>query len=500
MWPTLAHAAWLKAETDRFVIYGEGREAQLRELAAKLTTFDSLLRTMNPAARTALPERRFEVYLARDHNDMRTVRPGLDVRTGGFYAANPNAVFAMARMQGRGLDADDVLFHEYAHHFMLENFPAAYPAWFVEGWAEYYMTVQIKQKDVTVGAYNENRAYWLFNTQWLPLETMLSKATWEIEPGRRHIYYSQAWLLMHYLRTDEARAAQLNKATAAIAAGQDPVKALEEATGMDMATLTKALRGYRKLPIYTLTEFAAVTPQVTITPMPASADDFLLVGLRLAGASPREPDMALLADVRRRAARWPGDRLAELTQARVEFLYGDVTTGEAIVTRRLAADPKDLEFLLAAGVGQIVAGQRDLANLAGRLRNARGYLIDAYKVDKADYRVLLAYTLSRQLEPGYPNGNDLNALLEARALAPSVQETSVLAGAALLKHGRRDEAVKLLSIVGNNPHGGPMPAQARALIAGKSLQEAAQAAAGVQEEPTAPDPEPPAPKGAKAAG
>ncbi|HVK41920.1 MAG TPA: hypothetical protein VM471_05540 [Phenylobacterium sp.] len=496
-WPALAHAEWRKAETDRFVIYGEGREGPLRELAIKLTTFDAVLRVMNPSAGKDLPPRRFEVYLARDHNDLRAVRPGLGDGIAGFYTANPHAVFAMAKVRSEGLDAEDVLFHEYAHHFMLENFPAAYPGWFIEGWAEYYMTTQIKFRQVTVGGYNENRIYWLFNAQWLPLETILSKATWQIEPSRRHVYYSQAWLLMHYLRTDPARAKQLDKAVTAIAAGADPVNALQDATGMDMKTLTSALRKYHKLPIYKFPDFALAEPQVTMSSMPASADDFLLTGLRLADADPEKPDLALLADVRRRAARWPGDRLAELTQAQVEFLYGDVSAGEAIVKLWLDRDPKDVEVLLLAGNGQIAAGQRKGADQAARLRKARAHLIQAYKLDNADYRILLAYTFSRQLEPGYPNDNDLNALLEARGLAPSVQQSSVLAGAALLKLGRREQAVKLLSIVGNDPHGGPMSAQARALIEGKSPEEAAQVAAA--EDDTSPPPQPPAPKAGKTA-
>lgn len=266
---------------------------------------------------------------------------------------------------------------------------------------------------------------------------------------------------------------------------------------MDKKALTSALRKYHKLPMYKFPDFALDEPQVTISSMPPSADDFLLIGLRLAGADPRQPDLALLADVRRRAARWPGDRLAELTQARVEFLYGEVAAGEAIVKRLLDLDPKDVEVLLLAGNGQIAASLREGADQAARLRKARGHLIQAYRLDKADYRILLAYSFSRQLEPGYPNDNDVNALLQARGLAPSVQQSSVMAGAALLQLGRREQAVKLLSIVGNDPHGGPMSAQARALIEGKSLEEAAQVAAAEDDAP--PPPQTPAPKTGKTA-
>ena len=39
-----------------------------------------------------------------------------------------------------------VLFHEYAHHFMLQYAPAAYPAWYVEGFAEVVSTASFERK------------------------------------------------------------------------------------------------------------------------------------------------------------------------------------------------------------------------------------------------------------------------------------------------------------------------------------------------------------------
>lgn len=490
LWPSAACAEWLKAESDRFIVYGTGSEAQVRGLVTRLSAYDAVLRLLNPGARDDPPSQKFEVYLARGAGDLRRVRPGLPGTIRGFYSANENAVFAMAMVTHVGLTTDETLFHEYAHYFMHEHFPAAYPAWFVEGWAEYYMTTDIGREKVTVGEYNENRVYWLYNAEWLPMETVLSKGAWQVDPNRTHLFYSQAWLLTHYLRSDPARAVQLNKAIAAIAAGEDPVSAMRAATGMSMAELTKALRGYRQLPAHVISGLTIHPPQITVIALTRSADDFLLDNLRLSDGSPDKADPGFLADVRRRAARWPGDRLAELTLARAEFLYGDLAVGEAIMKRRLEADPKDVEALLVAGVGQLMAGQRDPANRRTRLKAARAFLIPAYKLDDTDYRILLAYTLSRALEPGYPNGNDLKALLEARALAPSVQLSSVLAGSAFLQRGEPARAAVLLAAAANNPHGGAMAAQARALLAGKSLDEAQKADADPDHAPTDDPPKP----------
>ena len=60
------------------------------------------------------------------------MNPNVGETVAGFYAARDEDIFAVALRGGMG---DDVLLHEYAHHFMMQNFASTYPAWFVEGFA-----------------------------------------------------------------------------------------------------------------------------------------------------------------------------------------------------------------------------------------------------------------------------------------------------------------------------------------------------------------------------
>lgn len=493
-----AQAAWMKAETDRFVVYGDARENVLRDYAVRLTLFDVVLRIMHHLPETPTQPRKLAVYLMNDRDDMRRVRPQMEPRVAGVYIAAPQATFALALTgaNGGGLGKDDTLFHEYAHHFMLSNFPAAYPGWFVEGWAEYYMTAEINDRQVRLGGYNEGRAYSLFNARWLPMEDVIGKAPWETPRDRRHQYYSQAWLLTHYMKADPKRAEGLNQAMRDIAAGAPAVKAFQDATGMDMETLTRELRNYRRLNRLAINLKQDWNPPVTIARLPASADDLLLDSLRLAVSDTRQPDAAVLAGIRRKAAKHPGDAFAELTLAHAEFTWGDIAAGEAIVDRRLKATPDDPETLYMAGMGQILAGYREPARRLERFRAARASLAKAYQLNGADYRPIFAYAASRTVEPNFPTDNDLNVLLQARSLAPSLADASFLAGAALARKGRAEDARKVLAVVANNPHGGRAAVRARALMAGKSEQaaEAEAAAAPDDDEPVQPD-EPDAPPG-----
>jgi hypothetical protein len=463
--PGPAHAAWYRVETDRFIVYGEGNEKAARDYATRLTIFDSVLRRFHPSTRDRVARTKVQVYLVANEDQLKKVNPNLGPYVLGFYSAMNEGVFAVA-IKSQVFGGDDVLFHEYAHHFMLENFPAAYPAWFVEGWAEYFMTTDIRATEVRVGGYNEARVYGIFQTEWLPLAEILTKTVWETRKERRDIYYAQSWLLMHYMRDDAARSKQMDAAILAISKGENPVKAFEAATGKPLEALTAELKKYRRLQTFVLKGAQDVQPQMTVTTLPRSADDLVLDNVRLILWQTGRPDADELAAVRRKAAKYPGDPLAETTLARAEFVLGEVTAGEAIVQRRLAANPNAPEDLLLAGTGQLLAGFREKDQRQDRFRAARPFLLKAYNLDKGDFRTLFAYAMSRQVEPVYPNDNDINALLEARTLAPAVMDTSIQAGFALIARGRKDEAARVLAPVINSPHGGPAAAAAKRALSG----------------------------------
>jgi tetratricopeptide (TPR) repeat protein len=458
-----AQAAWFRVETERFVVYGQGGEKSVRDFATKLTTYDWVLRRFHPSTIDRKANTKVEVFLLADQADLKRVKPNLRKYTRGFYEPMNEGVFAFAVKGDGALETDDVLFHEYAHHIMLENFPAAYPAWFVEGWAEYFMTTEIGKDQIKIGGYSPARAYGIFEQTWLPLEELLSKTTGETRPEKTNVYYSEAWLLTHYMRSDDKRREQLNKAITAIASGKDPVKSFQDATGVTLVELTASLKKYRKLPMIGIKN-PGLTPQMAVTVLPRSADDLLLDKMRLILSPTGRVDPDFLAGVRRKAARYPGDRLAEQTLARAEFVMGDIAAGEAIMKRRLEAKPDDVDDLLLAGAGQVLAGMRDGDRREARFRAARPLLAKAYQLDKTDFRTLFAYAQSRSIEPVFPTDNDLAALTEARFLAPAVQEISFRLGMALLKKGRRDEAVNVLTPILNSPHGGRAAAQARLLL------------------------------------
>jgi hypothetical protein len=458
-----AQAAWSRAETDRFVIYADGGEPVVREYARKLHAFDAMLRALHLRGAERPPGHKLEVFLVGSGERLRRVNPQADPDLRGFYSTGPARLYVIAAT-GEGATADEVLFHEYAHHFMQENFTAAYPAWFAEGWAEYFMTAEIGKGRVKIGGYNESRMNSLLAAEWTPLEEVLSRPATEIPPDRRYLFYAQAWLLVHYMQSNPERAAQLERIVGAIAAGADPVQAFRDIAGLDTVQLAAALRAYRK-PARLAVQVSTAPPDAEVTSLSGAEGEFLLDRLRLAGQPPDRVDAVWLQNLRLRAADHAGELLADLTLAEAEFALGDPGAGEALIARLLAERRDDPEVLRVAALGHFTAGLRDPAMREARFRAARGYFERAMAQGPPDYRTLLGYAQSRILESDFPTDGDLNALFAARALAPSVATISLAAGMALIRRGEREQASVFLAPLADAPHGGPAAAKARALLA-----------------------------------
>jgi hypothetical protein len=340
--PGLAQARWLRAESPRFVVYSDGGEAELREYTEGLEAFDRILRFTTGLPETGVPPRKLDVYLVKTKAGLQRVWPSADDRVAGFYSASSQDIFAVAI---RGEDAT-VTQHEYTHHFMYQYFPYGYPVWLVEGFAEYFMTTTFRGPLVEVGAPGDRARELVYGT-WIPLEAVLGKPLDQIPPDSRSIFYGESWALTHYLLSDPKRSRQLLAYMKAVGAGGDPVSSMQAATGQDIKSLEKTLRTYIRQGLK-YTQYKRIgweKPAIEVTALPPSADELLLEVEQIRHGVEEKAAPALLARIRATAARFPGDRLAQVGLARAEVTLGERKTGEVMLTAWLAGNPKDIEAL-----------------------------------------------------------------------------------------------------------------------------------------------------------
>ncbi|MGZ9113024.1 MAG: hypothetical protein ACXW3K_00250 [Brevundimonas sp.] len=461
--PGLAHAEWRKAETKHFIVYGSTFERELRADAIGLERVDQLMRTY-----FALPDveggRKLPVYVVRNRRDLAVVSPGVAEGTAGFYTAHFRDVRAVA-IRGTG---DEFLRHEYAHHFMYRNFPGAYPAWFREGFAEFFMTATVTSNGrATVGKSSLMRVWTLNNIPWLPMEQVLTGRYPRGERENHSAFYAQSWLLTHWTLTDPERRRRMQAYLGDTARGATPEAALRTNFEMDSGQLERTLRAYFNAgPRYAELDIGGAAPPLTITALPDSADDVLLIDLNARDGGPASQGPDILARAREAAARHPGDVLAQMMLARVELRWGDTAAAERAVQPLLDADPANVELLLLMADARITAGDRltDPSERERLYRQARGFLARAYAADPGDNRVYQNIAYSRRFAPDYPTGNDVELWRRAVAIAPEVASNRAVTAEAMLGHGLVNEAEQVLQPIANDPHGGEIPERLRRIL------------------------------------
>lgn len=476
-----AAQTWLRAESEHFIVYSDGQERTLRDFVTKLERFDQILRLRFgvPADRPTL--RKLPIYLVARHDGLEAVAPGIGRGVAGFYSTNEEDIFAVAIRN----DGDDTILHEYAHHFFFQHLNAPYPGWLSEGLAEYVMTATIRDDEFILGRPNAARASWIANGDWLPIETLLTKRFGQVESGAQQAtYYPVAWLLTHWFFATPERSRQLDAYLRLVASGVAPAEAITQATGLTLPQLTQALTAYGRGNVYSQTYPIQYRPiEVTVTRMPESARDLILLGQQIKRGGTEEQRQAALAEVRRRAGRWPDDPFALLILGHAELHMGDAAAGEAALLRVLELQPENDEALQYLATGRIREAEKaeDPETRRTLMGQARGFLSRAYRIDPDDYFTLLLIARTREGEPGYPNANDVLTWEAAFDGAPQLPAARLGYGRVLIATGRQGEAMAVLTPLANSPHGGPAADAARALVA----QARGEAPPPAEEEPAA---------------
>jgi len=472
--PQAALADWRRAETAHFVVYSNGSERNLRDYAARLERFDALLRFVTNVPTNADGLRKLPVYLVENGRELRVVQPDLPEGVDGLYRASAFDIRAIL-VRGR---RDDLLLHEYTHHYMSQTSPGSYPGWFREGYAEYFATATVDARGKsTVGLPDPGRLRTLQEQRWLSIPDLLTIDPMTLEGrGQRGVFYAQAWLLTHYLLNDGERQQRFGQYLLDLRNGSDPVEAFFTRMQTTPEALSRDLNAYMERGLrYAEINTPPLDPQMDVSQLPDSADDVLLIGLNIRERRPGTEDAALLAQARTAAARHPGDALALTVLANAEMTLGDPTAAEAALQQVLALEPDNVEALLMAARRRIETAEQtsDQPQMIATYREAQAFLRRAYTADPTDYRVLAEIAGIRRIASDYPTENDLTTWRMAVEHAPQVLNLRGDAAEAMIAAGLDDEAEAYLLPIANDPHGGRNATQARRRLAEIQARRAA---------------------------
>ncbi len=458
-----AQAEWREARAKHFILYGNMSDGDIRAMATRLEQFDAVLRYIY-----RLPEldgqesNPVTVYAVADVAAVRRLYGKGRDDVAGFYQPRVSGSVAFTPLRGNAgdpnaLQPQQVLFHEYAHHFLFGNTSSAYPAWFSEGFAEFTGTAQFERTGVMVGVAAQHRAYGLLMANKLPIETLFDSSRRKLDGLELDQVYGRGWLLTHMAMFDNDQRAKLTTYFRLLNAGTPSIEAGNKAFG-SLKELDRDLDRYLrrgKIP-GTLVPFDRLgTPTIAVRVL--SPGEQALIGYRM--QSDRGVDnksgRALYARAASVAPSYPQDAVAQGWFAEMAYDAGEEAVAEAAVDRALAIDPRSQQALLYKGMIHLRRAQAAKSTDAKVWEEARSWIVKANRVDPNAAEPLATFYGSFLMQGEKPRPSAVVGLDRAFQLVPQDAGLRFLLVTQRIKDEKFDEAKVLLRPLAFDPH---MPA------------------------------------------
>lgn len=422
---TTAHAEWREAVSENFIVYSPGSERHLRESIAKLERFHFILRAMNNLTRPPSPVP-LKVFLLRNAEAVAESLPYRAYGVNGYYENNARGPMIVGtRGAGgayRGMDPEIVLQHEYAHHFMFSYFPATYPTWYVEGFAEFWGTTNLRDDDVfQVGIPAEGRLMAFSGDHWIPLERILGARSYADARGNVGMIYAQGWLLLRYLFENRERSGQLAQYLNLINSGTSYEEAMNQAFGEDARDLNSELRRYSQSPRFNILNVPfrrIAVPPITVRTLRPAEEALISHEILLGQGVLQRMAPEFAREVRDIAQRYPDDPYALSILIEAERLAGNAAGARAAVDRLLAIQPDHARGLTWKALLEAEALRAASSTDGAAWTAARAPLLEAIRLAPDDPVVLEGYYDSFAMQNVLPPPGAQNALFRALTLAP----------------------------------------------------------------------------------
>ncbi len=435
--------SWIRLETGHFVVFSNAGERVARRTADNLERLRDVLSQIAAGTRLGSPQPMY-IYLFSSRIAFAPYKPifnGKPMDVDGYFYSRDDAEYMVLRADA-GEATDNILYHEYLHYVLRNNYPNL-PVWFNEGLAELYSTFQATDEHADLGRPIASHIGWLRENNLIPLAQLfaMDHSSKDYNEGyRRGVFYAESWALVHYLLMgNEARAAQAGPFFHEMVKGTPAPEAFRSAFNTDEATIEKELRGYvnhklfnyKRFPVAAESKIEARVQPLTWPETLARLGDLLTLG---------DPSQFTEAEkhYRQALAVQPGYGPALGGLCRIEAAQN--RPASACFEKAVQAAPDD--FTLQYEYARVLLTQPEVDDAS--ILKARAALSKAVELrpEHGQAWVRLAYTLTykQTLDP-----DDLATFEKAHRLAPSDPagtQNLVIAYARLGQTGRAADLIE----------------------------------------------------------
>jgi tetratricopeptide (TPR) repeat protein len=351
-------ARWIRVSSDHFSVLTDAGDQKGREVAVRFEQMRAAFGQLLMRSRLKMPEP-LEVIALKGNKEYVQVAPlkdgGAIIRP-GFLIAGEDRNYVVLNLFAE--ESWRAVTHEFAHLLLKYNYPTVEP-WFDEGFAEYYSSIRVNDKQMEIGLDPELGLAWhsdgagnplqasdvpralselLDHSSWLALHDLFSmEHTMEDfhEATHHTLFYAQSWMTLHYLLNKH----KLQQAGVYFDLVENQHLSLDQAIaqafGVTMAQFDQAVKDYfhslgplfETLDASKQSTVAAPGGQLYFTPAPIPGDQIGTSTHEL----PYAEGQALLAEMTIRMAEHRDQAVGQL-----QALLADPKTESAIAYRALA--------------------------------------------------------------------------------------------------------------------------------------------------------------------
>ncbi len=513
---------WVRAESPHFIVYSDTKRDDVAALLSQLERFRHVLRSLsNMTGQDADPK--LTLYYLADAGQLRVVDPAAPDHAVGLYQACEDGVQGYAvhqpytprpglavvqQPEDSGLT---YIFQAYARHFFTAHFPIRTPAWYIDGYAQYFSTVRFDGNAAIIGLppqalasyvaglqsqtykaqmtyqdlLNDNDLYNVTETEQINAASSSSQAQslaggslvrsdfGNIDPqhaDERHQaevateYQARAWLMTHWLLSSHGNLDHLADYVGAIGHGENRLDAFHRVFGRTPAEMDNVLRDYlyHKARLLRLTFNDLPQAEVQFDPEPSAANHLMLDDAALRGCPSPAYGRALLADISHEAAQYPDSGFAQAALARAEIGYGDPQKALPWLEKQTRAQPGDFDAQYLLGRARLALARTpgDAATYdAAKVAFTQAARIDATSAVNAFWYYRAQVAASGQVAP-----DAAGAAVLAYKAAPEVDAYAVHAGLVYALSGDGADAFAALHMAADSRRPGPWTRTARGWI------------------------------------
>ena len=467
---------WFKAESAHFIVFSDAGQNDVFQLLKDLEKLDHVLRIYTRDYYVGgVTGQKLTLYYNKGMGGFNEFAANQPQEAVGMYSSCASGVLGFgvhlqrpaalsdAQLAKHPLDASlSYMFEAYTRHFLYRHTDIRTPAWFIEGFAQYFSSLRFSDRQMVLGRPPVDVARYLrfvdkgnrTGIEYADLfEPQAAKDHgFNAQAGERLDYMAKSWNLMHYMMSTSENRERLSKYLELTHSEVPAAKAVEDLYGLKVADLGTAMWRHRVKGL-TLAQVDLPTlpaARISITAFPDAATKFVLADAALKSCPGPKEGESLLRNISEQA-RGVNSDIAKLTLSRAQIDWGNPADALPYLTEAARKSPASYDANYLLGLANLRLAERE-PGAAGdtRLQAARQHLAQARTLNPSSAEAAFAFYQAGLNGSGRPDEATLEGAIAAWKNAHEVNAFARSAALAFAYAGRAAEADNALTLLAHN--------------------------------------------------